>query len=200
MRKLVLVAVIAIVAVSVSAQKFGVKAGLGFAGYYGDNAKDLDSRLGFTLGGLYEIPLSTTGVYLQPEALITLKGAKMSESGYESNLSPFYLEVPVRALYKLNAGAGKVTFAAGPYVALGLFGKGSEKYEGESTSYNLFTKEDGASEAEMRRLDFGFSGAVGYELPSGLFVNLESSTGLVDIAKDAKMKNTVLALVVGKKF
>lgn len=192
MKKYILVVFVALATLSVSAQKFGIKAGVNFADYYGDDAKGLDSKTGFQVGALYEMPLGTN-LYLQPEAVLTLKGAKTSG---DLTINPYYLEIPVRALYKIPAGPGSVTIAAGPYISMGLFGK--SKNGGDS--YNLFTKEDGEDEAALKRFDMGLSAAVGYELQNGLFFNLESGTGLLEVAKDTKMKNSVFTISAGFKF
>ena len=155
MKKNLLMAILILAAVTTYAQKFGVKAGANLSSYSGSNAKDLDSRIGFQVGGLYELPVSGD-FFIQPEALLTLNGAKYSTSGYSLSINPLYLQIPIKALYKLAAGPGKFTIAAGPYVALGIGGKETEKIDGNSQSYSLFTKEDGASEAAFKSFDLGF--------------------------------------------
>lgn len=196
MKKTILMLLVAMATVSVSAQRFGVKAGLNLSSYYGSDADGAKTLAGFQLGGLYELPLSG-GFYLQPEVLLTLKGAKVDDSGTNMKLKPFYLEVPVRAMYKLPVGSGKLTLATGPYVGLGLFGKVSEG----DLSRNLFTKENGLNKAFMKRFDLGLSSALGYELPSGLFFNVESSLGFLNTFNvDGNVKNTTVSFVVGHKF
>jgi hypothetical protein len=195
MKKTILMLFVAMLTVSVSAQRFGVKAGLNLSNYYGSDADGFKTLTGFQLGGLYELPLSG-GFYLQPEAVLTLKGAKYTLGSSDLKMKPYYLEIPVRAMYKLPVGSGNLTLATGPYLALGLFGKGT--YAGDSG--NLFTKEGGA-EATLKRFDLGLSSALGYELSSGLFFNLESSLGFLNTFNaDGNVKNTTVALVVGHKF
>jgi len=194
MKKTILVLLVAMATVSVSAQRFGVKAGLNFSNYFSNKNYDFKTVTGFQLGGLYELPLSG-GFYLQPEALLTLKGAKLDYK--DIRMKPFYLEIPVRAMYKLPVGSGKLTLATGPYLALGLFGNGT--YYGE-TGNNLFSK-DGASGATLKRFDLGLSSALGYEFSSGLFFNLESSLGILRADNtSADLRNTTVSLVVGHKF
>ena len=188
-------AILTLAAVSTYSQKFGVKAGANVSSYYGSDAEDMGSRIGFQVGGLYELPISGD-FFIQPEALLTLNGTKKDVVGYSTSMNPLYLQVPVKALYKLTAGTGKITIAAGPYVALGLAGK----FKAGDSSINLFSKENGLDEALLKRFDAGLSSAVGYELSSGLFFNLESTLGFVNVAKDASMKNTSFSLVAGFKF
>lgn len=183
---------VAMTTASLSAQKLGVKAGVNLASYYGSDSEGSKTLTGFQVGGVYEIPLSDD-FYLQPEALVTLKGSKVSD---DVKIKPIYLEIPVRAMYKLPAGPGKLTLATGPYLGLGLFGKMTASGE----SANLFTKEDGADAAFLKRFDLGLSSAIGYELTSGLFFNVESSLGFLNVSEGSKLKNTTVALVAGFKF
>lgn len=194
MKKTILVLLVAMATVSVSAQRFGVKAGLNFSNYYGSDSDGAKTLAGFQLGGLYELPLSG-GFYLQPEAVLTLKGAEIEDSNVK--LKPFYLEVPVRAMYKLPVGSGKLTLATGPYLGLGLFGQMKKSGAG----LDLFSKVDGADKAFLKRFDLGLSSALGYELSSGLFFNVESSLGFLNTFNaDGNVKNTTISLVVGHKF
>jgi len=199
MKKKLLMAILILATVSTYAQKFGVKAGANLSSYSGSDAKDLDSRIGFQVGGLYELPISGD-FFIQPEALLTLNGAKVSATGNSSSINPLYIQVPVKALYKLAVGPGKITVATGPYFALGIAGKFTTTSGGTSISQNLFTKENGASEAILNSFDLGLSSAVGYELSSGIFFNLESTIGFLDVAKDSNMKNSSVSLVAGFKF
>lgn len=197
MKKFILVAFVAMATFSVSAQKFGVKAGVNLASYYGSGSDGLDSRIGFTVGGLYEQNLSGD-FYLQPEVLLTLKGAKYGSGDSKSSLNPLYLDIPVKALYKLPLGTGKFTIAAGPYFGIGLAGK----YKQGDASVNLFSKESGADEAMCKRFDMGVTGAIGYELSGGLFINFETETGFLKVfnGEGDNVSNNALALVVGYKF
>jgi hypothetical protein len=198
MKKTVFLVILAMATISLSAQKFGLKAGLNFSSYYGSDATDLKTLMGFQVGGLYEMPLSDN-FFLEPSAMLTMKGAK-SSGVIDSNMKPFYLEVPVRAMYKMDAGPGKFTLAVGPYVAMGLFGKSTTTLGGASISINLFTKEGGETEAMLKRFDMGISSAIGYELTNGLFFDVESSLGLLNVSSGSNTKNTTVSVVVGLKF
>ena len=194
MKKTILMLLVALATVSVSAQRFGLKAGLNLSSYYGSDADGSKTLTGFQIGGLYELPLSG-GFYVQPEVLLTLKGAK--DSGTDMKIKPYYLEIPVRAMYKLPVGSGKLTLATGPYLGFGLFGQVTSSGVG----IDLFTKVGTGDKPFMKRFDLGLSSALGYELPSGLFFNLESSLGFLNTFNaSGDLKNTTVALVVGHKF
>ena len=60
---------------------FGVRAGLNISnisGEYGpdsENKLDLDSRIGFQIGAVIDLPI-TNGFYLQPGLFVTTRGAR----------------------------------------------------------------------------------------------------------------------------
>ena len=200
MKKTVFTVILAMATISMYAQKFGVKAGVNFSTYTGSDADGSKALTGFQVGGLYELPISEA-FFIQPEVLLTLKGAKFSDEGYTEKYTPFYIQVPIKALYKFNVGTGKISIAAGPYLALGIAGKDKASGDGESESSNLFSKEDGADETILKRFDLGLSSAVGYEFENGLFLNFEYSPGLLNVANGGgNIKNSTLSLVAGFKF
>jgi hypothetical protein len=211
MKRLIIILFVALTTISVSAQNFGMKAGVNLAGYTGSDATDFTVKMGCTIGGLYQLPL-TDKFFLQPEVLLTLKGSAYSSATTyagktyieDTTFNPFYIEVPVKGLYKIEAGSGNITLAAGPYVAMGIAGKASRKdaYNGttEKVSYNLFSKEDGEDEAYLKRFDGGLTCSVGYEFENGLFMNLDASYGLLNISTDSNVKNFTVGFSTGIKF
>ena len=118
MKKILLSVFVALISLSVSAQHFGVKAGVNIAGFYGNDAEETKNITGFNVGALYEVPISG-GFYFQPELLSSMKGATVSESGVDAKFKPYYLDVPLKLMYKFKFDAGNLTIAAGPYVGLG---------------------------------------------------------------------------------
>lgn len=197
MKKLIFIAILAMATTSISAQKFGVKAGLNLSTHLGDDADGAKVQPGFHIGGVVELPLSKS-LYLQPELLLSQKGAKYKDGGVTSRMKPLYLEVPVNLMLKADLVTGKVTIAAGPYFAYGVSGKQSSG----GASVDLFSKADGADEAILKRFDAGIGVAAGYEFNSGLFFNLGTSYGLTNVAEEAgvSVKNSTVTLSVGYKF
>lgn len=117
LRSLTVLAAVALFAASAQAQggHIGVIAGATFSTLRGIDG--LDSRTG-SIGGLSLVLPSSGLLSLQPEALLTSKGAKGSTSGAEG-LKLSYFEVPL--LVRLNlAREGTVHphLYAGPYLGL----------------------------------------------------------------------------------
>lgn len=202
MKKMLLVILVTVVAFSASAQRFGLKGGVNLANYYGSDADGAKMLVGFNVGGLVELPLSG-GFFLQPELLLSMKGAKVPSaiSGVESlSLKPFYLDIPVKIMYKLDAGTGKLGLAVGPYVGFGIAGKATASSGSVDASVDLFSKIEGADQAFLKRFDAGLASSISYELQSGLFFALDSNLGLVSVANGGSLKNTVISLGLGYKF
>ena len=199
MKKILLSVFVALISLSVSAQHFGVKAGVNIAGFYGNDAEETKNITGFNVGALYEVPISG-GFYFQPELLLSMKGASASESGVEMKIKPYYIDVPLKLMYKFRFDAGNLTLAAGPYVGLGVFGKMSGESQGVTASADLFTKVGDATEPLMKRFDAGIASTVAFELPKGLFFSMDSNMGLVKVVNDGDLKNSVVSFGVGYKF
>jgi hypothetical protein len=220
MKKQVLVLLALFGTLSTYAQvSFGVKAGFNSASISSEGEA---SRLSaWHAGGIADISLAEN-FSLQPQLLVSVKGSKtkgFSETievpGAEPIVYDFpstktsltYLEVPVNFLYKLEAGAGKVFFGAGPYVGFGLTGKvkvdaegaedGDIKFDGKKEA----ELEEGDEDGHLKRLDAGANFLAGYELKNGLLFSVNYSLGLTNIDPDgAKSKNGYIGISVGYLF
>ena len=156
---------------------YGVRAGLNISnigGEYGPDSGDeldLDSRAGFHIGGIVDIPI-TNGFYVQPGLLFTTRGAKdsfsYSETGYSEEATtkykPMYLEIPVLASFRADVSRSvNVQVNVGPHFAFGLGGKCKYEYsdsDGNSESNKApFFGESSESEEHygMKRFDFGLT-------------------------------------------
>lgn len=155
---------------------------------------DADMKVGYTVGvGLdYQF---TDMWYLQSGLNITGKGAKAGDLKIKTH----YLEIPVLAAAKFDVSDNmKFVVNAGPYLAFGLGGK--EKYEvGDvSESYKVFSKEDGAEEALMKRFDLGLQYGVGLELSDKYLINLTGQYGFIDPFKgDSGESSHNIAFMIG---
>lgn len=131
---------------------------------------------------------------VQPSLLFTMKGDKVEESesetfsangqmisvSYENKetLSLNYLELPVNLVYSTNGAEGGFQVFAGPYVALGLSGKGKQDSKATITMGGSTTTESDSEEIDiefankegdddkgyLRQLDAGFNMGVGYKV------------------------------------
>lgn len=207
MKKYILFAVMAIVTVTLSnAQeiRLGVKGGVNFATFSGDNLGDIKSLTGFHLGGLVEIPL-TEQFSVQPEVLYTAQGSKYSDKGtelgvdysYDVKQKLDYIQVPVMAKYYVIEG---LSIEAGPQISFLTSSK--FEYEGTLGGVSVSGEED---IDDFSDIDFSVGAGASYRLPMGLFFTARYNFGLSNIndssnADNQKIHNRVAQLSVGYSF
>lgn len=221
---LILTAFLLVMGFSATAQlngiSIGLRGGVDFQTFNGKDMNDDALKLSmvprFNLGLTADIPVAPD-FYFQPGLLFTTKGAKSKDTflgmdmSAEYNLS--YIELPLSLLYKPMLGNGHFILGFGPYLAYGVGGK--VKYEIDNVSSEekvVFGNEyESANPNDMKyfkALDFGANLFFGYELLSGISVQLNTQLGLAKInadntlAPDGKtsFKNTGLGLSVGYIF
>lgn len=201
-------ALVAISVVSINAQdnlKWGVMAGMNVSKY---TITGFDNRIGFHAGVKAELGLSqeASGAYMDFAALLTLKGAKIDAGSLASfKMNPYYLEVPVHIGYKYAVNDDFALFgSAGPYIAVGLFGKAKAKVDGDLVDLGEFggnsMSEDIFGDDGLKRFDFGLGLKAGVEFSKKYQVAISYDFGLVEVAKDLGMKNRNLMLSLGYMF
>ncbi|WP_194766449.1 porin family protein [Tamlana sp. I1] len=207
MKKLVLCVAIAAFSMSfVNAQevKFGVKAGVNFASFSGDDVEDLDGLTGFHVGGVAEIMFSDK-FSIQPEIIYSAQGAKSEESEtfegetfeYKSKAKLDYINIPVIAKYYVTEG---LSLEAGPQVGFLASAKGKDEVtiDGDTESDTEDLKE------YVKGVDFGLGLGLGYKLENGLNFSARYNLGLANISDDEdsddSLKNNVIQLSVGFMF
>jgi len=194
-----ILAVIALVLSTTYAQaqtRFGIKGGLNFSTFSisgnGLNGSfSPDSKTGFNLGVISEIPLATD-FYLQPGLLFSTKGFKVGSDMSESTNN---LEIPINALYKLNAGSIKVLGFAGPYIGYAL--SGTDKESGVSTDIKF-----SGNNKEMNAFDLGLNFGAGVEI-SSFQITVQYGLGLTNLAANSNggtVKNKVFGISVAYLF
>lgn len=209
MKKILLFfALVAMSVVSINAQdnlKWGVMAGMNVSKY---TITGFDSRIGFHAGVKAELGLSqeASGAYMDFTALLTLKGAKIDAGSLASfKMNPYYLEVPVHIGYKYAVNDDFALFgSAGPYIAVGLFGKAKAKVDGALVDLGEFggnsASEDIFGDDGFKRFDFGLGLKAGVEFSKKYQVAISYDFGLVEVAKDLGMKNRNLMISLGYMF
>jgi hypothetical protein len=162
----------------------------------GNNLEN-DMLTGFHAGINAQVPVAPQ-FYFQPGLLFNTKGAKISETSYKLS----YIELPLNFVYKALVGNGYFMLGFGPYVAYGIGGKDIEFKK---------TVESGDSDAikYFKPFDSGANLFFGYELPAGLFVQLNTQLGLLDINpadnritgdNKSSLRNTGYGLSLGYRF
>jgi len=168
------------------------------------NGKDLtgnklenDMLIGYHAGVNLQLPVAPE-FYFQPGLMFGIKGAKISDTPYKLS----YVELPLNFVYKALVGNGYFMLGFGPYVAYGIGGTNIEFKK---------TVEAGDSDAVkyFKPFDAGANLFFGYELPAGLFIQLNTQLGLLDINPEdnriagdnnSVVKNTGYGFSVGLRF
>ncbi len=190
MKKSVLFILFALISVTGFSQITGwnAKVGMNFSNYSGD--LDLNTKVGFKLGGGFEYAFNDTWS-LQPSLFLTSKGAKKDGN----SVNAMYLELPVMAAARFNI-ADNINFVvnAGPYLACGIAGKMKQDL-GNDTEHKINTFGDDM----LKRFDAGLGVGVAFEFDR-IIAGLDGQFGLVDVQKYGNPKNMNFSIIVGYKF
>lgn len=201
MKKTVLLFAIALIGIGakVNAQeywKFGVKGGVNFTNMTSDGFDDTNSRTGFNLGLLAEIPAGDH-FSVQPEVLYATQGTEATRTvagnTYTGEYQLDYIQVPVLAkFYPVQGFAIEV----GPSFDFLV----NEKYDYSGTILNSETETDMAS-------SFEFAGTAGlsYKFNNGFFLDGRYFQGFTDAFDSSNwdgdaVKNNGFQLGVGFEF
>jgi len=161
---------------SSSDMRFGVKGGFNISSLGGDSRYSYDSKPGFHLGAVLEVPFSDK-IIIQPEALVSLQG---SGGFFEDDLNFWYLTVPVMAKYNVW---DELYIEAGPHIGV-LFADNLDGNSFGGGGTNTFL--------ESNTIDFGLGAGAGYRLNDNFYFQLRFSAGFINAIKDTKSKNRVL--------
>lgn len=192
---------------------------LGGVNFQNLNGKDMsgdklenDLILGYHAGINVQIPM-VPEFYFQPGLLFSTKGAKNSTGSLTSTYKLSYIELPLNFVYKAALGNGYFMLGIGPYVAYGIGGKTT--YEGGPVSLETditFKKTvevgDPIDVTYFKSFDAGGNIFAGYELAGGLFFQLNTQLGMLNINPEDKrfpdnksaVKNTGYGLSLGYRF
>jgi hypothetical protein len=140
------VAMIAIAADAASAAekaRYGLKVGLNFANLTGDFEQEFwasKARIAPVIGGYAVIKLKDY-MFVQPEILLSYKGAKIAEEKYRDEISLSYIDIPIFLKFSIPTSIGlRPNLFFGPAANL-LTGSeyisGKFKYELEDESSNF---------------------------------------------------------------
>ncbi|BDD08219.1 hypothetical protein FUAX_06510 [Fulvitalea axinellae] len=143
--------------------RFGMKAGVAYSSYYGDNIMKVAPKTGFQAGFLFDYRLSEKWA-IQPEFIYSVEGIKF-DNGSRAEVSLGYINMPI--IFKYYA-TEKLSLQAGPKVGFLTWGKIKEKGgSGDASGYFKDGKFD---------LQFG----VGYDLMKNLAVNVRYTLGVTN--------------------
>ena len=195
---------------------FGVLGGINLQNL---NGKDFtggklenDMIIGYHAGLNVQIPIAPE-FYFQPGVLFSTKGAKNVSDPVTRTINLSYIEVPLNLVYRGLLGRGYVLVGFGPYAGYAFTGK--DKYEGGSVSYtndiefkNELDVNDPLTSTYFKALDAGANIFAGYEMAGGLFFQLNTQLGLLNIYPEdnrpgdnqSVFKNTGFGVSLGYRF
>lgn len=189
---------------------------------------NFDTRISWKAGLIAQVPVGTS-VYFQPQLNLLSKGGKIDETEtVDYNGIPLtatikgdakltYLELPLNLVYSPGGEDGGFFIGIGPTIGYGIGGK----IEGDATAsiggqtasqpFDADVKFDGKTDDELdqddenahfKALDFGANVLVGYQLPSGLFINAHYNYGFSNINPNsgAESKNRYFGIGIGYFF
>lgn len=169
--------------------------------------------IGYHAGVNIQMPVAPE-FYFQPGLQFSAKGAKNTDGLITNTYKLSYIEMPLNFVYKGQVGNGYFMLGFGPYVAYAIGGK--VIYEGGSATVETdieFKKEvesgDPLTTVYVKPFDAGANLFFGYELQAGLFLQLNTQLGLLNINPEdnritgdnkSLVKNTGYGLSLGYRF
>jgi hypothetical protein len=195
---------------------FGVLGGVNFQNlngkaFNGDKLNN-DMLLGYHIGANVQIPI-VPEFYFQPGILLSTAGAKNKSDASTSTTKLTYLQVPLDFVYKGALGSGFVMVGFGPYLGYGIAGKVITKGDAPTVEQKIVfkstvTASDNDQVPYYKAFDAGANVFAGYQMGSGIFVQLDTQFGLSKINSKyeafpedkTSVKNTGFGLSLGYRF
>lgn len=211
--------VLSVAALAQPAAKFGVRAGVTYAGMRGDAVSNLNGlldfangmitthdRTGFFAGTYATVPLGggisvEPGLYYAEKGYelrgdLTVKGLDFLGATAKAQLQQHYIDIPV--LLKADLGGGLQLFA-GPQFS--YLAKSNLKTTAGILGINLLNKNMDATN-QFNRWDMGLSAGLGYQLKNGVNITAAYDYGLskVDANKNVNGYNRAFKVGLGFSF
>ena len=177
MKKVLLIAVMAVTSLSLSAQSkirsgFGIKGGVNFANInVKGSSEEFNTKTFYHAGLLSHIHVSDAFA-IQPEVYYSRQGAETKGPGAREILKLGYLNVPV--LFQFMVGNG-FRIQAGPQ--LGILLNADSEVDGNEVEVD----------DQLKKTDFSLVGGISYMLPSGLGFDARYNYGISDITNKDNM-------------
>lgn len=148
--------------------------------------------------------------YFQPGLLFSTKGANNKIANPDLKYRLSYIELPLNIVYRGEMRDGSVMLGFGPYMAFAVGGK--VIFENDARQDIVFTTvvetSDDPLATYLNPFDAGANIFAGYELESGMFLQLNTQLGLLKInpedkritTDEKKVRNTGFCLSLGYRF
>jgi len=195
MNKLLKAAAATLIAASASlaAPSFGVHADAGIGGFNGNDAKEIDFGMDFSIGATMVMPLAEK-LSLNPQLLFAYRAYSQTKSfddgfgetsSIEADGTDMALEVPILFRYDI---APAIFVQAGPQLGYLL---SSEMKAGSETVDVL---------NERAKFEYGIAIGAGYKISEALAVDLKYNFGLNAVDKDGDLKASPYQLQLGASY
>jgi len=164
---------------AVKAEK-GIVVGISFTNLSGNDADSIgtDSRTSAIAGGFYRYNINPK-VAIEPQLLISMKGAKASALGFDVDLKLTYLELPVLFRFTIPfQGNISPSIFAGPSVGIKLSSRGTAASSGFSVEADL---------ENTKGIEFGlvFGGSITVGInDTKIFLDGRYNLGLTNVFED----------------
>ncbi len=166
--------------------------------------------IGFHAGINAQIPI-VNQFYFQPGLLFSTKGAEITDDGITGKIGLSYIELPLNLVYKGPLGSGFVMIGFGPYAGYGINGKattGIGNVESDVEFKNVVDANDPLTTTYFKALDIGGNLFAGYEMTGGIFIQLNTQFGMINIhpednrfsGGETSRKNIGFGLSLGYRF
>lgn len=190
MKKILLIAVMAILGLSASAQqveqgfRMGVRANVGVSNLLGDEGNKF--TVGYGIGWVAEYNFNPN-LYLQSG--INFQNIAHKEDLLDGTLNAFYGQIPIHVGYRFELGETTSMFVqAGPTIACGLFGTKISYGIGETNYFDV-----------ARRFDLGVGGRVGVEF-NKFQISAGTNYGVINAFEGVGGHNISINLGIGYMF
>ena len=218
MKKFIAVALVAFFAVGASAQmRYGLEGGLNLSSPMNADG----TRCGFNVGGVAEYEFQN-GWFVSGALKLSSKPFK-AKQGYVAGdfdgsdtgavdvcveMTPYYLNIPIHAGYRMGLGDNvKLSVSAGPYLGVGLWGKGTGtvKVSGDVPSdldikAGKYKVDNVFKDSDLRRFEIGASVKAGLEFKDRYRLSVGYDIQLNSMMKDDDYYNQVVSVSVGYMF
>jgi hypothetical protein len=187
MKKILLVIVTACSMIITNAQtKFGIKAGLNITTVTGDNSNIFSSSVAAHAGGLVNFEVAKQ-FSIQPEAVLSIEGAKFSANGVTGRMSGTFINIPLLAQYKSTSG---FIVHTGPQ--LGLLMSANQKVTGQASE---------SIKDDLKSTNFSWAFGAGFQPKSSqLGFTVRYNLGISNINAEAGPTNRTSAWQISTFF
>ena len=191
MKKLFTILSVIMLTFSVSAQEFGVQAGMNMANLSGEDM-ETDMKMGI-FGGVTAAFSLTDVMTLETGALYSTKGTQNEDSGIKISMAFSYIEIPLNIAYSVS---DQISLMAGPYIGLLMSAniKSSGEFLGQTIDEEVDIKDD------IANMDFGINIGASFSINESISVGAGYQLGLADIGSEDDLDATNTNIHIGMSY